>query len=759
MTTRLSSPSVALWTIVAVLLAATCTLPLASSSTLAVAYDSHSATVCGIIAGQPTQRILCYKDGLNFSLTPNISFESISGGFNLLCGLRSGGSSILCWDTATFRPKRIYQHHTKLLTEITVGNSQICAVQASNGMGLCWRFPSPEPGYNFREIASGGGFSCGILKRSNRVTCWGGSDVGAEIEKNFKNLTMLSIAAGESHACGVTTTGKLICKGINSSGQLDVPPHSPFEFSGLALGANHSCAIRRKNGLVICWGGKSKLSEFGSNALKFVSFETIVAGLCFTCGLTTNNLSVICWGPNSPAMIPLPPVIPGPCVQHSCSICGVYPDSDSLCAGAGSICRSCDIELPIPALVPPVTPAGSPPPLEAKKRLLLTFGIVGLMGAFAGIFSICYCLWKGPIRGLLHKKTHINKQPTNGEKISQTENSSWKQLEKAEEFCLAELASATGNFSLVNKIGEGSFGTVYKAQLPNGREVAIKRGETRTRNRPALNNFEEKETAFDSELALLSRLHHKHLVGLLGFCQENGERLLVYEYMRNGSLHHHLHVKNQSNSPLNSWKMRIKVALDTARGLEYLHNYAVPPIIHRDIKSSNILLDENWTAKLSDFGLSQMDLEAHQKQNIENMYDNGGKKLVGTVGYIDPEYYVLNVLTVKSDIYGLGVVVLEILTGKRAVFRDEEGGARGVVEYAGPRISVGELKSVLDGRVVAPAAGEAEAVELVAYTAMHCVSLEGKERPVISDVVVNLERALALCEGVGSGTSSSVAAQ
>ena len=141
-----------------------------------------------------------------------------------------------------------------------------------------------------------------------------------------------------------------------------------------------------------------------------------------------------------------------------------------------------------------------------------------------------------------------------------------------------------------------------------------------------MKKFQEKESAFDSELAFLSRLHHKHLVKLVGYCQERDERLLVYDYMKNGALYDHLHDKNnieKSNSFLNSWKIRIKIALDASRGIEYLHNYAIPPIIHRDIKSSNILLDANWLARVSDFGLSLMspvsDREYRVKHRISDL--------------------------------------------------------------------------------------------------------------------------------------------
>ncbi|GAV66609.1 Pkinase domain-containing protein, partial [Cephalotus follicularis] len=195
----------------------------------------------------------------------------------------------------------------------------------------------------------------------------------------------------------------------------------------------------------------------------------------------------------------------------------------------------------------------------------------------------------------------------------------------------------------------------------------------------------------------------------------------------------------KSSSILNSWKIQIQIALDAARGIEYLNNYAILPIIHRDIKSSNILLEANWNAKVSNFGLSLMG----PRSNQEIM----STKAVGTVGYIDPEYYVLNVLTAKSDVYGLRVVLLELLIRRKAVLKNEDGTSpMGVVEYASPHILAGDLKTVFDRRVGLPETNEAEAVELTANTTLHYVNLEGKKRPNVTDIVANLERSLTLFE-------------
>ncbi|PPD98609.1 hypothetical protein GOBAR_DD04419 [Gossypium barbadense] len=653
---------------------------LGSGSTFAVAYAT--ATVCAIVAAEPSQRIVCYRAGnassFAVSVLPNISYSTVAGGRTIICAVRSSGSSLLCWETndPTFPVKRLYYNDTVLLKSLAIGDGKICATSTNATSSVsCWRpignngnnnDELPNGNYTMGKITSGFGFSCGIvLSENNRVSCWGSNSIGKTIEEQFGNMSISNIEAGFSHVCGVNS---------------------------VALGDGFSCAIRRSNGTVVCWGSMSE------SAIEGIEMESVVAGLNFTCGLTTRDFSIVCWGPGWPlsngsasnsSLMELPfgaEILPGPCLQSSCNECGLYPQSSRLCFGNGSNNSS------------------------------------------------------------LSRSFTIRRHSSRAMKRQRSGTSS-KHADRAEEFTLSELAAATNDFSPENKIGAGSFGIVYKGKLWDGREVAIKRGETGQKTK----KFQEKETAFESELAFLSRLHHKHLVRLVGYCDEKDERLLVYEYMKNGAVHDHLHDKNnvvKTSSLINSWKMRIKIALDAARGIEYLHNYAVPPIIHRDIKSSNILLDMNWTARVSDFGLSLMDPESDQ--NYKPM------KAVGTVGYIDPEYYGLNVLTTKSDVYGLGVVMLELLTGKRAIFKNDDNGGSPIslVDYAVPAIMVGELVKVLDQRVGPPELNETEAVELMAYTAMHCVNSEGKERPIIGDIVSNLERAFNVCDGSHGSISS-----
>ncbi|XP_071732757.1 putative serine/threonine-protein kinase-like protein CCR3 [Rutidosis leptorrhynchoides] len=760
-----------------------------SATTLSVTYG-NTLTVCGIVAGQPSQRIQCWRNGAVVSIFSNISFESIAGGRDVFCGIRSGGTTLVCWDYNLI-PKRIYYNETVLLRELSIGNNQICAITNSTNTNdsnvYCWRNNNvlPNERIGMKMISSGLGVNCGIkLNDTNKgIICFGtNSRLSNSIQGQFMNCSMISIAVGGNHACGLNSSGFLICRGDNEYGQINVPDHLAFEFNSLALGANHTCALRRLNKSVVCWGGRGGVVVNGSYDIGNVSFETIVAGLDFTCGLTSNNFSVMCWGQgwvgNGSSLIGFDQILPGPCVSTGCE-CGIYPQSQSLCSGFGSICTPCDVtNMGQPRLAPPPAFIPVPPTVRTVRsrkltRGLLAFAIVGSVGAVAGICSVIYCLWMGVCFG--NKRIHNSVQPRiNGSNNAgqngsgqvsrsatirrqlsrgfrrQRSGTSSKQADKEEEFTFADLALATNDFSLENKIGAGSFGVVYRGKLLDGREVAIKRSEVTDKTK----KFQEKESAFDSELAFLSRLNHKHLVRLVGFCQERDERLLVYDYMKNGALFDHLHGTNnveKSSSFLNSWKMRIKIALDASRGIEYLHNYAVPPIIHRDIKSSNILLDAKWVARVSDFGLSLMGPISDREFRPT--------KAAGTVGYIDPEYYGLNVLTAKSDVYGFGVVLLELLTGRRAIFKSNEvnGGAPiSLVDYAVPIIMAGELGKILDKRVGPPEVNEAEAVELMAYTALHCVNTEGIYRPSMTDIVANLERALGLISDSHGSISGSI---
>lgn len=305
-------------------------------------------------------------------------------------------------------------------------------------------------------------------------------------------------------------------------------------------------------------------------------------------------------------------------------------------------------------------------------------------------------------------------------------------------FTIAELRAITRDFSMTNFIGEGGFGPVYKGYVDEKVKPGLRAQPVAVKLLDLEGNQGHNEWL--TEVIFLGQLRHPNLVKLIGYCYEEQHRLIVYEFMTRGSLEKHLFKKYAASL---QWPTRLKIAIGAAKGLAFLHE-AENPVIYRDFKTSNILLDSDYKAKLSDFGLA--------KDGPEEDETHVSTRVMGTQGYAAPEYIMTGHLTAKSDVYGFGVVMLETLTGKRAIFREAEGGDPvSVVDYAQPSVVAEELAKVLDGRAPAPTPNEAEAVELVAYTAVHCVRLEGKDRPAMADIVANLETAFAFCEGSADG--------
>lgn len=297
-------------------------------------------------------------------------------------------------------------------------------------------------------------------------------------------------------------------------------------------------------------------------------------------------------------------------------------------------------------------------------------------------------------------------------------------------FSYDELERATGGFKEETQVGKGSFSCVFKGVLRDGTVVAVKKAIMSP-------DMKKNSTEFHNELDLLSRLNHAHLLNLLGYCEEGEERLLVYEFMANGSLHHHLHGSNKAQKEQLDWVRRVTIAVQAARGIEYLHGYACPPVIHRDIKSSNILIDEEHNARVADFGLSLLG-PANSSSPLAELP-------AGTLGYLDPEYYRLHYLTTKSDVYSFGVLLLEILSGRKAIdMQFEEGN---IVEWAVPLIKAGDIQGILDPVLIAPSLSDLEALKRIANVACKCVRMRGKERPSMDKVTTALERALALLMG------------
>ncbi|KAH7669389.1 Non-specific serine/threonine protein kinase protein [Dioscorea alata] len=301
-------------------------------------------------------------------------------------------------------------------------------------------------------------------------------------------------------------------------------------------------------------------------------------------------------------------------------------------------------------------------------------------------------------------------------------------------FTFAELRSATRNFKPDSVLGEGGFGTVFKGWLDEktlapaksgaGMVVAVKK-----LNPESMQGFEE----WQSEVNFLGRLSHPNLVRLLGYCLEEKELLLVYEFMAKGSLENHLFRRGAAFDPL-SWNLRLKIAIGAARGLAFLHT-SEKQIIYRDFKASNILLDTNYNAKLSDFGLA--------KHGPTGGDSHVTTRVMGTYGYAAPEYVATGHLYVKSDVYGFGVVLLEMLSGQRALDVNRPSGQHNLVDWAKPYLSDRrKLARLMDPRLEGqyPSKGVLHAAQLT----LKCLATEPRNRPSMKEVVETLEQIEAI---------------
>ncbi|KDO37992.1 hypothetical protein CISIN_1g046892mg [Citrus sinensis] len=290
----------------------------------------------------------------------------------------------------------------------------------------------------------------------------------------------------------------------------------------------------------------------------------------------------------------------------------------------------------------------------------------------------------------------------------------------AQTFTFRELAAATKNFRQECLLGEGGFGRVYKGTLQsNGQVVAVKQLDR---------NGMQGNKEFLVEVLMLSLLHHPNLVNLIGYCADGDQRLLVYEFMSGGSVDDHLLDVNETKKPLD-WTTRMKIASGAAQGLEYLHDKANPPVIYRDLKSSNILLGANLDPKLSDFGLAKLGPQG-EKMNVTS-------RVMGTYGYCAPEYARSGELTVKSDVYSFGVILLELITGRRVIDTTRPVDEQNLIAWAQPIFRDPKRFPDMADPLLRKQFPEKGLNEAVAIAAM-CLQEEAGARPLMSDVVTAL---------------------
>ncbi|KAK4744570.1 hypothetical protein SAY87_010882 [Trapa incisa] len=285
-------------------------------------------------------------------------------------------------------------------------------------------------------------------------------------------------------------------------------------------------------------------------------------------------------------------------------------------------------------------------------------------------------------------------------------------------FTLRDLEIATNRFSKEKIIGEGGYGVVYRGELINGTPVAVKK---------VLNNLGQAEKEFRVEVEAIGHVRHKNLVRLLGYCIEGTHRMLVYEYVNNGNLEQWLHGAMCHYGHL-TWEARMKVLIGTAKALAYLHEAIEPKVVHRDIKSSNILIDGEFNAKLSDFGLAK--LLGSGKSHITT-------RVMGTFGYVAPEYANSGLLNEKSDVYSFGVVLLEAITGRDPVDYDRPASEVNLVEWLKMMVGSRRSEEVVDPNI--EKRPSTSALKRALLTALRCVDPDSEKRPKMSQVTRMLE--------------------
>ncbi|XP_076952875.1 serine/threonine-protein kinase-like protein CCR1 [Bidens hawaiensis] len=693
---------------------------------------------------------------------------ALNGGYEFMCGILVNTSYVSCWnsygdsDTSNLVPQ-VFQ--TTSYSYIASGKDHVCAVRGSyysdadSGLVDCWDILSSPSGliskqsglyYNqetssvmFKKVVSGDGFSCGTFEGAGGIKCWGPNASGLSGLVSNSSDRFLALASGKNSVCGVLeSSGEFKCwggsdtgtdTGLGFSGSGYLSPRDGTSFVALATGDQHFCGIRRDDHGIECWGRVNS-----SSIPKDSGFLAIASSDSIMCGIREDDLVLDCWVANDSSLNDIDPPLqlcsPGLCTPGSCgpgefafnasllhepdltslcvrkdlSICspcgfncsaGFFPSSsctenaDRVCT-ACSLCQNsscwdiCNMKS---------SHSHQDHRLSQLHRLIIIIGS-SVLGFLLILILLCLSLRFFPSKGKQKKQfsSCIGKpgeKETDAPDVIPSAVSVAPCPGLAQVFRLSELKDATNGFKEFNELGRGSYGFVYKAVLADGRHMAVKRA-----NAATIIHTNSRE--FEMELEILCSVRHTNVVNLLGYCAEMGERLLVYELMPHGTLHDHLH---GGLSPLN-WHLRLRIAMQAAKGLEFLHTENNPPIAHRDVKSSNILLDADWCARISDFGLLRND---------------------GDV-----------ILDMRDDVYNFGVVLLELLSGRKAIDRDCS--PKNIVEWAVPLIKQGRAAAIIDRGVVLPRV----VVPLLKLADMAEVTVRENpcERPSMSEVALFLEQ-------------------
>ncbi|KAK2641848.1 hypothetical protein Ddye_023611 [Dipteronia dyeriana] len=763
---------------------------LGSMSSIAISYGENGPIFCGL-KSDGSHLVSCYgsNSAIIYGTPARFPFIGLTAGDGFVCGLLMDSNQPYCWGSSGYIQMGVPQPMIKgaEYLEISAGDYHLCGLRKpltgkrrNYSFVDCWGYNMTK-NYVFdgliQSISAGSEFNCGLFSQNRTVFCWGDETSSRVISLIPKEMKFLKIAAGGYHVCGILegVNSRALCWGRSldleeeisvaylGEGNVDLPPKEPL--LSVVGGKFHACGIKSYDHGVICWGFLMKPSTPAPSGIKVYE---IAAGNYFTCGvLAEKSLLPVCWGVGFPTSLPVAvspglcrsiPCPPGsyevsrdnaPCKSpgfHVCMPCsngcqaemyqkaGCTLKSDRVCEYNCSSCFSADCFSNCSSLY-----SDGMGMKKNEKFWSMQLPVIIAEIAFAvflitvvSLTAVLYVRYK--LRNCHCSTNNSKSRKINGNGSYQKDNGKIRpdlddlKIRRAQMFTYEELDRATGGFKEESQVGKGSFSCVYKGVLKDGTVVAVKKA-------IMCSDRQKNSKEFHTELDLLSRLNHAHLLNLLGYCEEGGERLLVYEFMAHGSLHQHLHGKNMALNEQLDWVRRVTIAVQAARGIEYLHGYACPPVIHRDIKSSNILIDEEHNARVADFGLSLL-----------GPVDSGSPLAelpAGTLGYLDPEYYRLHYLTTKSDVYSFGVLLLEILSGRKAIDMQYEEG--NIVEWAVPLIKAGDVTAILDPVLKPPS--DVDALKRIANVASKCVRMRGKERPSMDKVTTALERALAQLMG------------